>query len=295
MEIKQPLKLKKSMILSAVRKGKSDPVPSITIPLCFFQSVWMEASPSYSYSGEGQDPMVHFQYTLRGMGCLKIGNQSYDLPEGSLFMLILPDRHRHFLPPGKKWEFLCVTIWGRLAVDLMRSLLFRTGHVVKLDPSAPPIQAMWDLHASAVEGKLKDDYENTLACYQFFVRITRYFSQKFSSRSAITKEQALEVAADSIRSPNFGVSEWAEKVGFSRSYFTRWLQAESGMSPARYLKLVRLQEAARLLQTTDLPLADIASQIGLSGPQVLCRMIVSQYGLKPSALRRLGKGLTQPI
>lgn len=285
----RPGNLKTTLFVGDVRSDPVAPIPAIAARLLFFNSGWMDASPGYGYGGLGMDAMALFQYTLSGCGRLEIGPRKYDLPKGALMMLNLPDRHRHFLPAGGAWEFLFITICGATALDLMRPILQRVGPVVKLRPANQPVQAMWRLHSHAVQGRLADDYLNTLASHQFFIEVTKYFDRCFPIKSTVTLSQAMQVAAGGIHSPVFGVHAWADRVGFARAYFARWMERQTGISPSRQLRMIRMQRAINLLQTTDLPLADIARQIGISGPPVLCRLVRQQYGLTPYALRQLSK------
>jgi AraC family transcriptional regulator len=85
---------------------------------------------------------------------------------------------------------------------------------------------------------------------------------------------------------NLSLSELALVVGLSESQFTRAFKARTGEPPHRYLMGLRIDHARRLLQTTDLPIAEIASACGFAGQEHLTRVMRARLSTTPAALRR---------
>jgi AraC-like DNA-binding protein len=56
----------------------------------------------------------------------------------------------------------------------------------------------------------------------------------------------------------------AAERGMSRSHFSHYFRARTGLTPARFMNEVRVQEAARMLVTTRAPLKHIASEWGFT-------------------------------
>jgi len=71
----------------------------------------------------------------------------------------------------------------------------------------------------------------------------------------------------------------------SERTFARAFSAETGMTPARYVELVRLDRAKLLLETTKWPLARIADRSGLGSAATLARAFRRQLGLTPEDYR----------
>ena len=82
------------------------------------------------------------------------------------------------------------------------------------------------------------------------------------------------------------VRDLAKLAGASRASLARLFQAETGTSPQRYLRAVRLAEAARLLATGGETLARIASRVGYQSEFALSRAFKRHYGVAPSRYRR---------
>ncbi len=85
----------------------------------------------------------------------------------------------------------------------------------------------------------------------------------------------------SIRS----VESLAQRLDMSRSYFCRRFVQETGESPSDFLRQQRLGRARSLLRNTTMGVKEIASIVGVSSEQQLCRMIRQECGLTTRDLR----------
>ncbi len=77
--------------------------------------------------------------------------------------------------------------------------------------------------------------------------------------------------------------------GLSTSYFARQYRATIGRTPMEDLRLMRLEEARRLLVKTSLPLYEIAIQIGIPDVYYLSRLLKEHFGISARKLRELGQ------
>ena len=78
----------------------------------------------------------------------------------------------------------------------------------------------------------------------------------------------------------------ADLEGFNPTYFCEWFKHETGQTVKQYLHHLRLQEAKTLLTQTDLPIIQIAQQVGYEHHASLVRLFRQYEQLSPSAFRR---------
>jgi signal transduction histidine kinase/DNA-binding response OmpR family regulator/ligand-binding sensor domain-containing protein len=63
------------------------------------------------------------------------------------------------------------------------------------------------------------------------------------------------------------------------------LKALTGLSPVQFIRLIRLQKAKTLLQSTRLSITDIAHEAGFADPKYFSRVFTEEFGMPPSSMR----------
>ena len=86
-------------------------------------------------------------------------------------------------------------------------------------------------------------------------------------------------------SRNFTLGKMAESVNLSAPYFCYLFKTITGVPPAKYLKSLRMQEAAMLLTTTFLSVKEIVTRIGITDESHFVRDFKRLYGMTPSEYR----------
>jgi len=77
----------------------------------------------------------------------------------------------------------------------------------------------------------------------------------------------------------------AASAGMSRSGFAARFTLTFGYSPIEFLKRIRLQNAARLLERTDLPIRAVARSVGYESRTYFSRAFRAAYGTDPQSFR----------
>lgn len=85
---------------------------------------------------------------------------------------------------------------------------------------------------------------------------------------------------------DLSVERLADAAHMSRRSFIRAFRASTGSTPAAWVRSRRLDEARRLLETTDLPIDQIAASCGFGNTVTLRQNFVSAFGGTPSSYRR---------
>jgi transcriptional regulator GlxA family with amidase domain len=80
----------------------------------------------------------------------------------------------------------------------------------------------------------------------------------------------------------------------SRRTFVRRFNDEVGLSPGRWLIQQRIDRARQLLEWTDLPIDEIAGQVGFAGGTSLREHLHAAIGVSPLAYRRTFRGTHSP-
>lgn len=100
---------------------------------------------------------------------------------------------------------------------------------------------------------------------------------------------ARQWALENLHEPTT-LADLAGHSHMSRRTFARRFAEEVGMSPGRWLIKQRVERARHLLETTDLPVDEIAGRVGFAGGTSLREHLHAAIGVSPLAYRRTFRG-----
>ena len=82
------------------------------------------------------------------------------------------------------------------------------------------------------------------------------------------------------------LEELARAVTLSPSRLRHLFKVEVGMSPAKYRKMLRLQRARELMDTTSLSIKEIRNTVGLPDKRHFAKDFKQAFGLTPTEYRK---------
>jgi AraC family transcriptional regulator len=84
---------------------------------------------------------------------------------------------------------------------------------------------------------------------------------------------------------DLGLQSLATVTGLSEDYFARAFRESTGVPPHRYLLQRRLERARRLLETSDMPIVEIAQILGFVDQSHLTNLFRRNTGMTPGQVR----------
>lgn len=99
---------------------------------------------------------------------------------------------------------------------------------------------------------------------------------------------------ENLTNPQLSVEELSRHVGMSRSSLYAKLLELTGKTPVEFIRCVKLEKAAVLLEKSDMNVAQIAYSVGFSTPNYFARSFKAKYNMLPSEyLFKMRKEKTQ--
>ena len=89
---------------------------------------------------------------------------------------------------------------------------------------------------------------------------------------------------------DISLDELAAEARLSPYHFARMFKQSLGVPPRVYLTQLRVERACELLENTDLPVTQVALEVGYSSNQVLARVFLKHRRMSPSLYRRAVRG-----
>lgn len=82
------------------------------------------------------------------------------------------------------------------------------------------------------------------------------------------------------------VEALAERMAMSPRNFARLFLAETGMTPAKFVEMARIDQARHLLETTEIAVETVAGKAGFNDPERMRRAFIRQLGVNPQNYRQ---------
>jgi DNA-binding response OmpR family regulator len=95
-------------------------------------------------------------------------------------------------------------------------------------------------------------------------------------------KNAIKVVEDHLSDPEFSVEEFSKELGMSRVHLYKKLLSLTGKSPIEFIRTIRLQRAAQLLEKSQLSISEIAYQVGFNNPKYFSKYFKDQFNMLPS-------------
>ena len=163
-----------------------------------------------------------------------------------------------------------------------------------------PEEDFWEIRLTEELNRLVSQMRHLIACYTVGDMIDqldwvclqimrelvyqRHPETVWDSSESRIKEAALYMLHRYDRELNF--DEVASRFGFSHAAFFREWKRFFDVSPTNYVLEYRLQEAARRLAQTTLPVTAVVKEVHFSGVTAFYRKFKEYYGVTPDSFRK---------
>jgi two-component system response regulator YesN len=121
-------------------------------------------------------------------------------------------------------------------------------------------------------------------CWEVLRGLIREIQAGMREPSALSIEEICQyIAANYMK--ELSLDEIANRVGFSRFYFSKLFKQYKGLNFIDYLTGVRIQKSKELLKNSRLSVKDISYKVGYSDPNYYTSVFKKKEGLSPSEYR----------
>lgn len=194
-----------------------------------------------------------------------------------------PHHVRSFAFPMAQWQsVLDAATYGSFSFDGLD--VFRAPHATPTIRSA--LRNLWSLGAD--EGAPSRLLARAAGC-EILAELCRLAGSPLApTRGGLApwaERRCLELMRARL-SEDVSLDELAAEARLSPFHFARMFKQSVGVPPRVYLTRLRMEKASELLETTDLPVTEIAQEVGYSSNQVLSRVFVKHQRMSPTDYRR---------
>ena len=236
----------------------------------------------------GEHPYCIWQYTLDGEGELAFEGRMFRIRTGDAMFLMIPQDHRYRLPEDSpEWKFIYLSLSGSEILRIWTEISRRFGPVIKLPMEmSKSIGRAFEIVTAARNKKVRSAYHASSLAYSFVMSLYEEIEiQDFTASESAFVLDAVKFCMDHY-AEDITVDDIADAAGYSRCHFTRMFTSVHGVSPGRFLRELRLGNAARMLQLEAGNVKEIAGKCGFSDESHFCKAFRRRYGTTPDLFRK---------
>lgn len=167
---------------------------------------------------------------------------------------------------------------------VMEELIVRDGGVTTAGAAMAQMDLMLSLVARLAGASL------AARCSRYLLMDERRSQSRYMALSYLAAADDLVAKAEAWARERLDqelkVADLAAAAGLAPRTFARRVERAAGLSPVRFLQRMRIEAATDLIETTRLPVEEIARRVGYADPSALRRIMQREGGLRPSHVRR---------
>lgn len=154
------------------------------------------------------------------------------------------------------------------------------------------------MHSTNGDRRISDGFCKLLECTENALPLQKYelasileqtllaIAGHVKMRSSVRNfEKSLRIMHTSYHS-NIRIPDLAKAENLSNSRFIELFRRQMGMSPMAYLIRLRIQTACTLLETTDMPISQIARMVSYEDAHFFSKIFNKHVGLSPTEYRK---------
>jgi len=237
-------------------------------------------------------------YVLRGGGSEQINNKSYPVLKGDLYFLNENDIHTFHTQDRMEIFNLMFKIslfndFEKNQLDILKKLFRDKNHISKYSLS-PPFQDKISTMFNSLHREIREQVSGwQLAAKLIFCRIMLELQRYISNDSfigaqvsgTIASRRAIDYIHNHFNHP-ISIKELAAACKVGRNYIGELFKKNTGLPISKYINLLRVQKAMRLIEATEFSLSEIAYEVGFCDSSHFSKQFKAQTGISPRTYRQ---------
>lgn len=222
-----------------------------------------------------------------GSGSLDVGGEHHVVTPWTWTSIPASTPHEYRASHDDPWTIWWLHLRGTDSAEIARPMLGATQQVRKLR-AVDRVLALFDELIALLERR-HSPAQLLAASGVAWNLLARMSADTLLPAEGSPLERAMRYLESRIDG-SVRVTELASIVAVSPSHLTALFRESTGGGPAAFHTSLKMGRARSLLDTTSIPIAEVASAVGYSDPLYFSRHFRRMHGVSPSAYRAQTKG-----
>lgn len=258
----------------------------LTSDLSFYSAGYEECAPGYGY-GPKYRPYHLIHFVVRGKGTLHINEHIFHVSAGDCFLIPAGKVSYYEASKTDPWCYAWANFLGINSQMYLYQLMSTSKDKYILHNLDTVKYKELIFKIMSMKGNSTSKY---LLSNSIFLQILAmlFDEVKFSDNNLkkLSIIDEIKFYLDVNYTEKVKLKDLAKKFGIHPNYLTRMFHTKYGISPKQYLTSLRLYRACKLLTTTDLSIAIIASSLGFDDQFIFSKIFKKEYDMSPSVYRK---------
>lgn len=230
-------------------------------------------------------------YVLDGKGYIryKSSNELFECGKGSCFLIPPGETVEYYQDKDDPRTYFWFEFSGSLGHSMIEKIDFKSHKNILQISNDSAIRKIINKLFNEESYKLSAQSETLRVqslIYSFFsVIINEYHKEEVQLRVHTTEEQVkviLRYINNNYTSPDLTVQKIADEFFFHPSYLTRIFKEYNGISPMKYIIVLRMRQAIEMLKTKSYSVLQIAAALGYKNQFYFSKEFKKFYGVPPT-------------
>lgn len=250
-----------------------------------------EASHHYIERSKGIKEYV-FIYCVDGAGHYHVCGQTYEVGANQYFILPAGMPHVYAASESQPWTIYWIHFGGTLAPHYAKdSVSPKEVRPEMTSRISTRIDIFEEIFQTLSQGFQPERLHYATCLFHYYLGTLRYINQyrSLGREKEDSDESRIVSAAIHFMKENIErrltLKQMADFVGYSTSHFSHLFYQQMKQSPGSYFNQLKIDEAALLLETTQMKVNQICFKVGFDDPYYFSRLFTKIKGIPPTRFR----------
>ena len=233
-----------------------------------------KAKEHYREREEGADQYILI-YCTEGKGIIEVEDQIYRLEKSDAFCIPRNVRHKYYADEKEPWSILWVH-FNYFPLEERKIVHINSRH------SDNRMMVLFNLLFRVLERNYTIGNFIYISQVLSLILSEIYFREKVDESSVQDRHVTMVIRYmyQHLRE-NLTLEEISEEVQLSKSYLNAVFKAQTGKSPVEFFIHLKMQEACKLLKSTDYYIYEVSSELGYTDQYYFSRIFKKVVGVSP--------------
>lgn len=242
--------------------------------------------PSHAY---GPTIRVYhlFHFVTKGSGILIIDGKTYEIGAGDAFLIPAEKLSYYKASAQNPWSYHWTGMTGYRSDHYVRQLLsVNHGDYVFRNLSIEKYASAIDSLATETRTNAETYFRSKAVLYTLLSYLAADLSGSAAHSQNVTLAARIKFFLDAKYMEKIRLEDLAAIIGVHPNHLSRVFSTAYGISPKQYLNDRKMEKAAQMLLSSELPVSLIGEALGFEDQHIFSRAFKNYYGKSPLLYRK---------